>query len=329
MVKFDKIKVSANLDCVKDFNADSFLVEEQNGIISALKYKSSNPRLFQLPFNLSIDLNFISDEVILNIPAKLLGINYPKLISIQTIEECINKLHEINLVEIDYHMLLTSAEILSVDVTKDIITTLTNIDYMSLSRIIRNDNKWKAEQYRNGILFQNRVSTPRHKAAFTIYNKGQEILMSKNKGFLFWCDDRGKVPDYFKDKTRVELRLRSKYLIKKYFRVEDNQLQTILMSDFHTFKYLTKQIFNWSFLKSNPIVNIEWSGIGEFKNYLVVKEADFDINKLRFLLKTIYSKKTNLRSAIRPYKSIINKKDLNHNKSKESTLGSFIEKINE
>ena len=114
----------------------------------------------------------------------------------------------------------------------------------------------------------------------------------------------------FKNQTRLELNLKSFLLIREAFETDDLQLINIMASNSTPIKDTLEKILDYDsiFCKSSSI-NHGCKNIGEYKSFLVLKECDFNIDKLKVTINKFYSKNTNKRHVLTEYQKIL--KELN------------------
>ena len=307
MVTFDRIKVSADINCVETFQTQHFHEQSNKNFLNSASFQAVNSNSLFLPFKLEVRFNFSKNELIMDLPAKILKDDYHKLLSEETIEKVISSLQAENLITIDFKRFINSATVLSADITKDIELPFSCKNFLCLISMLNNDNQWKGIPKINGIGFSNNVSTKNRKLLFEIYGKSHELSLSRNYAFLNWLNDKEKMLEYFKDKTRVELKLRSAYLLRTFFETHDLSLKNILRSDKSPLTFFMAKIFDFEKIReesSKILINPELS-MKDFKNYLLVEYCDFNLDKVRAVLKQHYKETTNKRSAIEPYKKII------------------------
>lgn len=130
MVTFDRIKVvSPFLGVVTDLVADHYEVIQKGKYDKQWYYKSKSSDTLPLPFDLFIKIDHSKNELVLELPAKLLADNYPNLISLSNISELIDNLEKVGLITIDFTQWFKTAQMLAVDITSDYGITLDEKDY--------------------------------------------------------------------------------------------------------------------------------------------------------------------------------------------------------
>ena len=95
MITLDKLKIVADVEAIKVCDEARFEFIEKNGVVSSLKYYQEHP------FLLMIKVDYECREVVIEFCGKILGKNYPKLISKDTIRQCFQAIDELGFVEVD------------------------------------------------------------------------------------------------------------------------------------------------------------------------------------------------------------------------------------
>ena len=101
MVTFDRIKVSADINCVETFQTQHFHEQCNKNFLNSASFQAVNSNSLFLPFKLEVRFNFSKNELIMDLPAKILKDDYHKLLSEETIEKVISSLQAENLITID------------------------------------------------------------------------------------------------------------------------------------------------------------------------------------------------------------------------------------
>ena len=87
MITFDKLKLVADISAVREYDETRFEIIERNGVVAAMKFYQ------EIPFQLRIKLDFECKEAVIEFSGKILGKDYPKLISIETIRQCFENIN--------------------------------------------------------------------------------------------------------------------------------------------------------------------------------------------------------------------------------------------
>lgn len=300
MIRFDRIKFKTHINNVKSFDAFKFTCSEHDGRIKMATLHSDGDT--KLPFDLQVKINFTLDEVIIDLPAKILMNMYFEKLNLNTIRYGINLLwSEHGLIDLDIEKTLADAEVLASDVAYDIEgLSLNELDIKTLA-ISTNSKKWMPNEYRHGIVF---TSTGKNKAtSLCLYNKNQEMLLSRNRIFL----EEANLSEILElnEYLRIEAKFQSKESMRKAFNITSTGLSTMLICDATPLSDTFRRIIDVAKIEQQPNSELDKLNAGEFKNYLLVKEARFDLMKLTKLIDKYYKKNTNKRSTIRRYKKYL------------------------
>ena len=95
MITFDKLKMVADIQALKVLDESRFEFIERDGVITSLKYYQEHPYL------LKIKVDYECGEVVIEFCGKILGKDYPKLISKDTILQCFQAIDALGLCKID------------------------------------------------------------------------------------------------------------------------------------------------------------------------------------------------------------------------------------
>ena len=111
------------------------------------------------PFTFSVEVNQDAKEFVVEFTGKILGKDYPQLISRETIMMCFDRLNEIGVCKVDPAKMMT-AEVVKCDVTKDI----SALDIPALTRYVkgavRNYEAFSCTKFKNGnLVVEKSVST--------------------------------------------------------------------------------------------------------------------------------------------------------------------------
>lgn len=177
MLTFDKLKLVADITAVVDFDENQFVKTEKNGSFTYKFYQET-------PFLLSIKIDYPEKEVVIEFTGKVLGADYPKLISMDTIRQCFQIINSIGFIMLDIEVMM-DADVVKCDVSRDIRTDdtprLTN--YVRLH--IGNYQKTICRKLRNNnLVVEKNVVTKKMKKRMTIYDKGKEMQKAENRHFV-------------------------------------------------------------------------------------------------------------------------------------------------
>ena len=289
MITFDKLKLVADITAVIEFDDSQFEKTEKNGSCTYKYYQD-------VPYLLAIKIDCPEKEVVIEFTGKILGSDYPKLISLSTIHQCFQAINSTGIVTLDVEVMM-DADVVKCDVTKDIhsddVPKLTNYVRQHISSY----QKYICRRLRNNnLVVEKNVVTRKTKKRMTIYDKGKEMQKVENQRFVEAYGLEGA----FDGICRFELNLNSKEQIRNALGSSNTKLQTVLSSD------------------ANPILNFldevigstpEPTSMTDKKSYvtmLILKDCDYDLEKVEAKMRQFYtSRGTNINTIMQPYRQMM------------------------
>ncbi len=242
-ITLDRIKIKANnkylLDHQVKFNED---YDHRSGILKGEYYSSKADA--NIPYNLFIATSKPKQTLTLEFSSKILQEDYPKMISKETIKDCLERINQLGICQIDTQGVLETGCITSMDVTKDVNLDLTPQVLDTLNERVGNYRRYRWEHYVNeGIAFSRDVKSKDCKESLILYNKDKELQRSDNLPFLNSLPNKSQMLDYFKGKTRFELSLDTPRKIKQYTEVDDTYILDVLNTKVNPLLYIFDNIF--------------------------------------------------------------------------------------
>jgi hypothetical protein len=302
MIKLDKIKLLTKSNYITDLN--------QNLVNPLIKPNAINQNK---PFNLFIHIKPQNNESIIEFTSKILLDDYPKLISIYTIQQCLENIVKMGYCKLDIESVIYDSQVLSCDITEDIDEIILPDNFKPLLIAnLTNVSKYNVEKYSNsGYTVSNKLKTKNLKIRLSIYNKFKEIQKATNKNFINRLKEPEKLINYFKGKYRIETNIKTVKQIKEFCGTEDNQLTSILFSNANPLLDLFDKIFVSNMNKSEHLVTenlsiFDYESINQLRDALLLKECGNDIKIINDVLNNYYSPKTNKRKYIKSYKTLLN-----------------------
>ena len=290
MITFDKLKLVADISAIRDYDETRFEIIEKNGVVAAMKFYQ------ETPFLLRLKLDFECGEAVIEFSGKILGEDYPKLISRETIRQCFENINTLGICSFDPEILM-NAEVVKCDVTRDVPTA----DIPGVTDYIRNHIcsylRFQCRKLRNGnLVIDKNVTSKKTKKRMTIYDKGKEMLRSQNQDF---AEEHG-LEDAFNGMYRFELNLNSKEQIRKSLRIADTKLMTVLSADANPIL---------EFLDEVVQPGAEAVKMTDKKSYvtmLVLQDCDYDLEKVEAKMREFYrSKGTSISKVMEPYRKMM------------------------
>ena len=289
MITFDKLKIVADIQAIKVCDETRFEFIEKDGIVCSLRYYQEQP------FLLMIKVDYECGEVVIEFSGKILGKDYPKLISKDTILQCFRAIDALGLCKIDIDAMM-DADVVKCDVTKDIpVADVPQVtDYIRSH--IRNYQRFVCRKLKNGnVVVEKNVVSKKTKKRMTIYDKGNEMRRSANRPFV----EKYGLEDAFSGMCRFELNLDSKEQIRKSLRIADTKLMTVLSSDADTISDFLDDVVE-------PRETVPMIDKKSYMTMLVLKDCDFDLEKVEAKMRLFYpSKGTSISRVMEPYKAMM------------------------
>ena len=285
-IKFDTVKIKASYKCLLEtylrFN-DMFnsRTGEKTGIIYNTKDDTLNP------YNLFIAVGYVQKTLTLEFSSKILLEDYPKLISKYTLRKSLENINKLGICKLDVDSILETGCFTNLHVTKDTNYELTDKVLNELNENVKNYRRYKWSHYiKEGITFSKDVKSIDCKENITLYNKEKELSCSvNNRKFLNSLSNKAEICEYFKGKTRFEIRLSTQNKIKDYLEITDTKIQSVLNS---TANPISLQ-FNKVFGESNPThADIDLDNYENYCMYLILKEQGFDLQLVEQKIRNLY-----------------------------------------
>lgn len=296
MLSFDKLKIVSAIDYISIIDEKAFLKQSIGRNIISWKYEQKNP------YNVCIIKNCRHHELSIEFTGKLLKDEYCNLINQTNIRKCFEEINCLGICILDIEAILCDSEVVKCDVTKDICGV--NIEELSsyMERHLCNYKKWHIKNMPNGFVLENSSVTPRNKKRLTIYNKFRELKRATNSDFLSNLLDSKALMDYFKDKIRFELNIKTKKLIQKLLDVPNNMLTVVLASTANPFLSILQETISpmVGTNVSNSLPNLQ-----AYLRYLLLQKCDFDMKRVEAEIRSWSSKSTSIPRAISPYRQIL------------------------
>lgn len=300
MITFDKLKLVADISAVVGFDEGQFEKTEKYGFCTFKHYQ-------EVPYLLAIKIDYPEKEVVLEFTGKVLGSDYPKLISMDTIQQCFQAINSLGIITLDIDAMM-DAEVVKCDVTKDIrfddIPSLTNY----VRQHISNYHRYVCRRLRNNnLVVEKNVTSRKTKKRMTIYDKGKEMLKVENRRF----SEAYGLEGAFDGICRFELNLNTKEQIRNSLAIGSTKLQEVLSSNANPIADFLDDVIEDDVLPSS---------MTDRKTYvtmLILKDCDYDLEKVEAKMRQLYpSRGSNISTIMQPYRQMMEQL----NSSKESNL---------
>jgi len=226
-IKFDTVKIRTNINYFKKelitFNS------YHNHRTGKLIKKSYNSKIDNsIPYNIYIGVNYINNSLTIEFSSKILLNDYPKLITKDTVLQCLENLNQLGICEIDVEAIHKDCFFAEIHTTKDVQMELTDNTLNELNTIVNNYFRfnWKHYEY-SGIIFNKDVESKDCKESIKIYNKYKEITHTKNRKFLNLLSKPNDICNYFDGITRFETVFDTPEKIKNALGIPDTHINNI------------------------------------------------------------------------------------------------------
>ena len=128
MLTFDKIKMVSDISNIEIYDENIFEKKYKNNVLMELRY------MVEEPYYLYVEVDFEENELVIEFTGKILGKDYPKLISKETIYSCFDKINSNGAFYVNGEMLM-NAVVVKCDVTSDIVWD----DIPNFTQYVRNN----------------------------------------------------------------------------------------------------------------------------------------------------------------------------------------------
>lgn len=87
MITLDKLKFTSNLNNITILDESKFDVKTKDGIVKEMSFTMTEP------YELYVEADYQSYELVIEFTAKVLRENYPQLINKENIKQCLNNIN--------------------------------------------------------------------------------------------------------------------------------------------------------------------------------------------------------------------------------------------
>lgn len=298
MLQFDRLKIitSSNYITMKD-NSSFTTIVNNCGELSYSTFVSKTPSLVK------VKLDHHHGFVYIEFTGKILGDDYPKLITRRTIADALHRVEIRCNVTLNVEAIIHDSRVLMADVTKDIDIPMTDELKQLLYMAVTNPKKWRPEiRKQNGIDVKKAVlSNSRCRERISFYCKNTELLLRRNTGFVKSLKKASDVLAYFAGKTRIEYNISSASMLQKSLRIPDTVLSTVLSSGANPILDTFNRVFEISTLTDlgTPYHREDYKRFGTLNDYLkslLLNEFDDDIGKTEEVYRHFHSSRSNFRT---------------------------------
>lgn len=255
-----------------------------------MNYYQKKPNL------LRIDVYFDKSEFVIEFTGKVLGKDYAKLISYDTIGQCFDNINNLGFVYIDKEFMM-EADVVRCDVAKDIVLDYTEQMSNYVRGHISNFHKFICRKLSNGnLIIEKNVTDKNCQKRLTIYNKEKEMKKKGNRNFV----EENQLDNAFEGKCRIEMNLNTKEQIRKSLGISSTRLGDVLTANKNPLQ---------EFLDEVVKENAEQIVVKDKKSYLiglVLRDCDFDLARVEAKMRELHPKRgTSIKKIMEPYRAAL------------------------
>ncbi len=197
LIKCDTIKIKANLRYLIEKHVPFNTEYATDGTLTGEYYSSRNDD--NIPFNVYVAVSYTKQTLTLEFSSKILLEDYPKLISRDTIRQCLINLNNLGICRVDIDSILHTGCITKADITKDIKMPLTDNILSALNENVGMYRRYKWKYYRKtGIEFSRDVKDVRSKESLKLYDKWTELKVNaESRKFLSMLTNHEEIENHF------------------------------------------------------------------------------------------------------------------------------------
>lgn len=291
-IKFDTIKLTTKSKFISNINAALFShdIDVSTGELLSIEYRSSQHADIT-PFELHIRTNYKSHRLSIEFSSKILLADYPRLISIQTFRQCLKNIESLGICTFDIDGVIQDCYFNKLHITKDIDLKLTPEILDRLNHCTGDYRRYKWHRYKDSIQFTRNVKAADCRESLTLYDKGVEILLHKNRDFLKKTYASESIINYFHGKTRLEVKLENKRKIQKELEIVDTDYNSVM----NCRKSIVLAQFDKIFGSNPPVANgVKINNIVDYGLWNIIRYHNFNLQSIEQEIKDIrlYKEKT-------------------------------------
>ncbi|MBB4034128.1 hypothetical protein GGR21_000013 [Dysgonomonas hofstadii] len=291
-LKFDTIKLVTKSKYISNINDEVFKhdVDTAIGELISVEFHSQGHNDIT-PFELRIKTNYRSNRMTIEFSSKILLDDYPLLISERTFNQCLSNIEMLGICKLDIDSIIEDSYFNKLHVTQDIDLELTPEILNMLNQCTGDYRRYKWNRYQDAILFTRNVKAEDCRESISIYNKEVEINLSRNKPFLNMTGNAASILDYFKGKTRFEVKLENKRKIQKELGIENTDYHSVMNASKNIILTQFDKIFNSNIPQSDTM---QISNIVDYGLWCIIRYHNFDLKSIEQEIKDmkLYEDKT-------------------------------------
>ena len=222
MIRIDSLKAQFNRNFIS-FNPENFnkTTTQINDVETDSFHLKDEYKILGLK---NIRINETDAKVELS--AKYIATEYPEMIHINNVETYFNTINKSKIIIFNPIELIENMELLTCDITENILIQNSVKDYINALSIFKLNNKYHCKIFENeSVTFLKKAKTNYLKEHLIIYNKYPELLLAQNTELRNQLDIES-----FKNKLRFESKFTTLKAIRNALNITDNKLTSVLNS---------------------------------------------------------------------------------------------------
>lgn len=275
MLTLDKVKIVTKIEYITDLNENEFTQRTENERVKSHYFAMTTP------FQLYIEVDYEESELVIEFTGKVLGTDYHKLISKDTIKECFTAINDMGICTLNIDEILNDAEVVKCDITTDIVCENTAGLTAYINGNIVSHRKYNCRILGNGnLIIEKNVTTNDYKKRITIYDKQKEMNKMDNRRFAerYDCDMND-----FTGRVRLEMNLNSKAQIRKALGIADTNLMSVLNASAEPIYDFMNEVLADDYGRTP-------SSRKEYEAELVLRDCNYDLTAVEAKLKALAGK---------------------------------------
>lgn len=308
MICFDRLKLKCNREYIDSIDLNLFNTIQIESKVIKYEFRQNKP------YFLDILIDEVNGILMIEFTSKILLDDCVELINYNTIRQCLTNINKLGLCNLAIDDILKDAEVLKLDVTLDIECNNLNSLKQQIRSSLSNYNKWIDIKYpNNGLKIQNTVSTLNCQKRLVVYDKSKELAGCKNQFFMGALENKQNVQEFYANKVRFEINIKTMKQIRDLLQIFDNNLCSVLYSDASPILEIFDEAIQLQKIDNDDknyedyekLTFADFDNITDFRNYLILKEFDFDLKRISASLKNLYSENTQWTKILKPYRELL------------------------
>lgn len=289
MITFDRLMILTNTAYISNIQNKAFVCKK--GVLTYTQ---------KIPFYLAITVKNRRKELVIEFMGKVLGKRYAELISSQTIKQCFDNINALGICYLDYEKILNDGEVTSCDITTDVDCATIKEMNRFMRNNIRSYRLFDAKLHKNGNLEITKIAdTNEAWKKLTVYNKEVEIGKYTNRSFREAYDIS---PLDFHNKCRFEIRVNSEEQLRQTLGIKSTILKAVLSANVTPIHDFADEVLA-------PNTQTDITAIQQYRIELILKDCDYDMQKVEATLKDKYAEKTSMTKILNPYREALNRRN--------------------